>query len=223
VTAPPRKYDIVTFDCYGTLIDWELGISQAFIEAAAQEGVQVDRRRVLEAHADIEPAVQAGPYRTYHDVLAETARRMAERLRWMPSGSTDFLSRSLPAWPAFPDTNAALARLAAAGYRLGILSNIDDGLLVTSLRHFKVKFDLIVTAQKLRSYKPAPAHFVETRERIGESSWLHAAQSYFHDVVPAREHGIPVAWINRNADKPSGKARPDHEFPNLKQLADHLT
>jgi len=213
--------DWITFDCYGTLIDWERGICQAF-EAVAARGERVfECARVLEAYAAIEPVVEAEPYRRYREVLASTAARVAERLGWSPEeDAAGFLADSLPAWPPFPDTNPALDRLAAAGVRLGILSNVDDDLLAGTLRHLKAPFELIVTAQQLRSYKPRQAHFLAARARIGQGArWLHAAQSYFHDVVPCLELGIPVAWINRR-DEDAGPAAPDHEFADLAGLAD---
>ena len=218
-----RLYDIITFDCYGTLIDWEAGISSAFARAAAAEARQLDRTQMLKAYAEIEPGVEAAPYRRYRDVLTETAQRVAERLGWPLSRErAHFLAESLPGWPAFADTNPALERLVAAGYSLGILSNIDDDLLAGTRRHFTVAFDLIVTAQQVGSYKPAHGHFTEARQRLGDKRWLHAAQSYFHDVVPARALGIPVAWINRKHETASDGGRANREFHTLTELADWL-
>ncbi len=219
-----RLYDIVTFDCYGTLIDWESGIRAAFLAAAAAEGFALEGAAVVAAYADLEPGVEAGAHRAYRDVLAETARRVAARLGWrLAEDRAGFLAQSLARWPPFPDTNPALARLAAAGYRLGILSNVDDDLLASTRAHFAAGFDLLVTAQQVGAYKPAHDHFVEARRRIGDARWLHAAQSHFHDVVPARALGIPVAWINRKGEAPSGGVGPDHEFHTLTELADWLT
>ncbi len=218
-----RLYDVVTFDCYGTLIDWERGIGEAFAEAARQAGVAPDTGAVLAAYAEVEPVVQAEAYRPYRAVLAETARQVAARLGWaLDATHARFLPESLPHWPPFPDTNPALERLGAAGYRLGILSNVDDDLLAETCRHFTLGFDLVVTAQQVGAYKPARPHFDAARERIAGRRWLHAAQSYFHDVVPARALGIPVAWINRKGERPSGESRPDREFPSLAELVDWL-
>ena len=125
-----RPYDIVTFDCYGTLIDWERGIRDAFAAAAAAMRVPVDKHRALALYAEIEPVVEAETFRSYREVLTETARRVAIRLGWpLPEARAGFLAESLPGWPPFPDTNRALARLAEAGCELGILSNVDDDLL----------------------------------------------------------------------------------------------
>jgi 2-haloacid dehalogenase/putative hydrolase of the HAD superfamily len=218
-----RRYDVVTFDCYGTLIDWEDGIASAFAREAAEDGVVLERSRIVAAYHELEPDVEAFEYRPYRDVLTATAIRVAQRLGWpLTEDRARFLPESLPRWKPFPDTNTALRRLAAAGHRLGILSNVDDDLLGETRRHFRVPFDVVVTAQQVRSYKPAPAHFVEARRRIGGARWLHAAQSFFHDVVPARELGIPVAWINRKAEKPLDDVPPDAELRDLIELADWL-
>ncbi len=218
-----RSFDIVTFDCYGTLIDWETGVGEAFTRAAAADGVRLDRAAVFAVYHEVEPTVEAETYRSYRAVLTETARRVAARLEWRLSPErAGFLADSLPAWRPFPDTNPALGRLAAAGYRLGILSNVDDDLLGGTLRHLRVPFDLLVTAQQVGSYKPAHGHFLTARERIGGRPWLHAAQSYFHDVVPARALGIPVAWINRKGGVASDGGRADHEFRTLADLADRM-
>lgn len=218
-----RPYDIITFDCYGTLIDWESGISGAFMEAAAADGIALEREAVLAAYAELEPLVEAEAYRSYRAVLTETARRVAARLGWpLPAERARFLADSLAEWPPFPDTNPALERLATAGYQLGILSNVDDDLLAATRRHFGVGFDLLVTAQQVGSYKPAPGHFLTARRRIGARRWLHAAQSYFHDVRPARALSIPVAWINRTAEPAPAGDRPDREFRTLAELAEWL-
>jgi 2-haloalkanoic acid dehalogenase type II len=218
-----RPFDVVTFDCYGTLIDWERGIRNAFAAEAVKIGRPVDTAAAVRLYVEIEREVEQGPYRPYREVLAETARRVAARLGWpLPSGRAGFLAESLPAWPQFPDVNPALRRLVAAGYRLGILSNVDDDLLAWSRRHLMAMFEIIVTAQQVRSYKPAHGHFLAARALIRELPWLHAAQSYFHDVVPCAALEIPVAWINRKREAPAGPAKPDRELPTLKGLADWL-
>jgi 2-haloalkanoic acid dehalogenase type II len=216
-------FDVLTFDCYGTLIDWERGIAEAFGAAARADGVMLAPAAVLRAYHAIEPAVQAERYRRYRDVLALTARAVAERLDWaLAPGREAFLPESLPTWPPFSDTNDALRRLRATGHRLAILSNVDDDLLAGTRRHLAVEFDFVVTAQQVGSYKPAPGHFVAARARIGPARWLHVAQSYFHDVQPARAHGIPTAWINRKAEGPLDASGPDLEFRTLAEAADAL-
>ena len=218
-----RLYDVITFDCYGTLIDWEAGISDAFRAAAAADGVKLDPAAALQAMSEREPEVQAAQYRTYREVLTVTAMDVAARLGWSVSRErAAFLPDSLPRWKPFPDTNVALERLSRAGYELGILSNVDDDLLAGTRRHFTVNFPLLVTAQQVRSYKPAPGHFTAARERIAGRRWLHAAQSYFHDITPAVAQRVPVAWINRKSMQPTGAARADRELRTLTELADWL-
>jgi 2-haloalkanoic acid dehalogenase type II len=219
-----KTWDVITFDCYGTLIDWDRGIGKAFAEAAAGAGVRLDSGEVLAAYAELEPTLEAQPYRSYREILASTAIEVAGRLGWeLPKDRAGFLAESLPSWPPFPDTNPALWRLTAAGARLGILSNVDEDLLAGTLRHLEAPFDLIVTARQARSYKPAHGHFLAARAKIGNRArWLHAAQSYFHDIVPAKAQGIPVAWINRKEEAAGSSGAPDLEFRNLTEFADWI-
>jgi 2-haloalkanoic acid dehalogenase type II len=219
-----KPYDVLTFDCYGTLIDWERGIGDAFEAAARVDGVKLDRAAALQAYHEIEPVVQAERYRAYREVLTLTAQRIAERLGWrLAPARTAFLAESLPSWPPFADTNAALQRLAHAGYRLAILSNVDDDLLAGTRKHLGVDFEFVVTAQQVGAYKPAPAHFTTARARIAGARWLHVAQSWFHDVQPARALGIPTAWINRKRERRAAGAPPDAEFATLGDAAAWLT
>jgi 2-haloalkanoic acid dehalogenase type II len=219
-----RRFDVLTFDCYGTLIDWERGIGEAFETAARADGVTLDRAAVLHAYHAIEPDTQAERYRRYRDVLAIAARAVADRLGWkLAPGREAFLPDSLPSWQPFPDTNEALRRLREAGHHLAILSNVDDDLLAGTRRHLAVDFEFVVTAQQVGSYKPAPAHFTTARQRIGTARWLHVAQSYFHDVQPARGLGIATAWINRKGERPLDDRGPDHQFRTLAEAAAFLT
>jgi 2-haloalkanoic acid dehalogenase type II len=204
------EFEIITFDCYGTLIDWETGIRAAFAAAG------VDGDAALRAYAEIEPVVEHEKYRSYRDVLKETASRIAPRVK------RNFLADSLPSWKPFHDTNPALERLHRAGVRLGILSNVDDDLIAETRKHFTVGFDLVITAQQVRSYKPGHAHFVTARQRIGDGKWLHAAQSNFHDIVPANQLGIANAWINRHGEKARVGGTPTYEFRDLTGLADAM-
>jgi len=218
-----RPFDVVTFDCYGTLIDWERGIRNAFAAEAVKIGHPVDTAAAVRLYTEIEAVVEQEAYRPYREVLAETARRVAARLGWpLPPEHAGFLAESLPAWPQFSDTNSALRRLVAAGYRLGILSNVDDDLLAWSRRHLVAMFEVVVTAQQVLAYKPAPAHFEAARVLIAGAPWLHAAQSYYHDITPCHALRIPCAWINRKSEAPTGPARPDREVSTLKGLADWL-
>ncbi|PYM28634.1 MAG: haloacid dehalogenase type II [Candidatus Rokuibacteriota bacterium] len=219
-----RRYDVLTFDCYGTLIDWERGIGDAFEAAARADGVSLDRTAVLRTYHEIEPAIETDRYRPYREVLTLSAQRVAERLGWpLAAGRAAFLAESLPSWPPFADTNAALQRLAGAGYRLAILSNVDDDLLAGTRKHLGVSFEFVVTAEQVGSYKPAPVHFTTARQRIAGARWLHVAQSWFHDVQPAQALGIPIAWINRRQQRRTDGVRPDFEFPTLGEAAAWLT
>lgn len=217
-----NRCDVITFDCYGTLIDWEGGIVDAFERAARADGVTLQRDELLRCYAMVEPVVEREQYRLYRDVLGETAARVGQMLGWRVS-YPGFLAESLPSWKPFPDTNPALERLRAAGVRLGILSNIDDDLLAATRTHFSVEFEIVITAQQVGSYKPAPGHFTAARKRIGDARWLHAAQSNFHDIVPANQLGIANAWINRRAQLPLPGGTPTFEFANLTELAEAMT
>ena len=211
-----NPFEVITFDCYGTLIDWETGIREAF----SRTGMESDA--ALRAYAEIEPVVEGESYRSYREVLTETAARVAKKLgnrNVRPS----FLAESLPSWKPFADTNPSLERLRRAGIRLGILSNVDDDLIAATRKHFTVDFDLVITAQQVRSYKPAHGHFVTARERIGTLQWLHAAQSNLHDIVPANQLGIANAWINRHTQKALPGGDPTYEFRDLNGLADAMT
>ena len=147
-----RPFDVITFDCYGTLIDWDTGIGEAFHDAAAPDGVNLDPAAVLQALFDTRPAAEALEYRSYREILTDAAARVGERLGWRISRErAAFLPESLPRWKPFPDTNDALTRLSQAGYALGILSNVDDDLLAGTRRHLVVTFSLLITAQQARS------------------------------------------------------------------------
>ena len=218
-----EEFDVITFDCYGTLIDWERGIANAFQSEAARDGLRLEADTIIDPYMAEEPVVESERFRLYRDVLRETALRVARRLGWMITPErADFLCESLPSWPPFPDTNPALTRLARR-FRLGILSNVDDDLLAATRRHLTVSFDLIVTAQQVRSYKPGLAHFREALARTQGARLLHAAQSYFHDVVPARSLNLPVVWINRKAGRvKEGGFTPTYEVRDLSALAELL-
>ncbi|UCF19717.1 MAG: haloacid dehalogenase type II [Gemmatimonadota bacterium] len=220
------SWETISFDCYGTLVDWEAGIVEAFQRAAAEDGHQLDPRLIVSAYHEIEPQVQsAGTYRPYRAILEEAALQVAHRLSWeLESGRAGFLAESLPDWPVFPDTRKALERLGDR-YRLAVLSNIDDDLLAATLREIGVSFDWTVTAQQLRSYKPAPAHFREAIRRAGAGGarLIHTAQSWFHDIAPATQLGLAAVWVNRKGEPAGVGRRPLHTVAHLGELADWLT
>jgi 2-haloacid dehalogenase/putative hydrolase of the HAD superfamily len=216
-------FDFITFDCYGTLVDWESGIVNAFQSEAARDGVHLQRSEIVAAYHIEEPVVESGEFRTYREVLGETALRVAARLGWkLERDDAGFLAASLPRWQPFADANSALERLAGQ-FKLGILSNVDDDLIAETRRRFTVDFDLVITAQQLRSYKPSHDHFKAALARTKGKRFLHAAQSYFHDVVPCSELGLPVAWVNRKGElSDAGGPQPTYEVRNLSELADLL-
>jgi 2-haloalkanoic acid dehalogenase type II len=217
-------FGVLTFDCYGTLIDWRGGISDAFSRIGSRTGQPVDRHQILDLHARFEPEVQREEFRSYREVLDLTATRIAGALGLdIPTDDRHFLSASLANWQPFADTGAALERLHEAGFRLGILSNVDDDLLAATLQHFPVDFDFLVTAQQVGSYKPAPGHFREAQRQIGGAPWLHVAQSFFHDVQPAVALEVPVVWINRLDEDPASAAQPLAVFPDMASFAGHAT
>src|SRR5216117_931714 len=159
-----RLYDIVTFDCYGTLIDWDRGIVDAFADAVAAHGGNLDERRALETYERVDPIVEAEGYRSYREVLTESVRRVARELGWaLPESRAGFLAESLPSWPPFPDTNAALERLARAGFRLRILSNGDDDLLPARTRQ-----EVVVHVGEDAEPEPRACEPLQRRVRVGE-------------------------------------------------------
>jgi 2-haloacid dehalogenase len=209
-----------TFDCYGTLVDWNAGIQAELARLLGSS----DGEQLLVRYHVIEPQVQsAHPEWRYRDVMAAVLGEIAdENGVSLPETEKDALGRSLPAWPVFPDVPAALARAHDRGWRLVALSNTDRDLIDASLKVIGVPFERAIVASEIGSYKPAHGHWRAFYESTGADSarHVHVAQSYFHDIVPARELGIPSVWINRlgeQADLP-----PTRELPNLTGLADVL-
>jgi 2-haloacid dehalogenase len=217
---------VITFDCYGTLIDWETGIKAAFKQPLKDlELNPAEESRLFDQYLKEEKRIEAEkPYRSYRKILAEAfkaaARTIGEKI---PKEASYQLAEQLPTWRPFPDTNPALERLATK-YKLGILSNVDNDLLTGSLKHFTVPFDLVVTAELVRSYKPSTKHFEKASRIIGNKDWLHVAASLYHDIDPASKHGIKTVWVNRknSNDGQNYLGRILREVQNLTQLADWL-
>jgi 2-haloacid dehalogenase len=222
------SFKVLTFDCYGTLIDWESGIATAVEKLLAAHGVEAARDEVLELHARFEPALQSGAFRPYREVLTAVVDRFGEHYSFQPTADErGALAESIRDWPAFPDTVEALEVL-ASHYRLAILSNIDDDLFAHSARRLEVDFAAVVTAQQVGSYKPARSHFDEALRRlaVARSEILHVAQSLFHDIAPAKALGFRTVWVNRRAGRegsgatPPSVAIPDLEVDSLAELAE---
>ena len=213
----------LTFDCYGTLIDWRAGLTQSFVRMFGP-AVRPRLGELFDGYIAIEAEVEAEPYRPYREVLATVARRMAGRLGLdLPDGRESVLAESLPSWPAFSDTGDALRRLKTQ-FRLGVLSNVDRDLFEATAGQFPIEFDFVVTAEDVRSYKPRPAHFHRCLEEYGDvDSTLHVAQSLFHDGAAAGALGIAYVWINRYADRNDTAVRPAAEFGDLRSLAEALS
>ena len=217
--------ELITFDCYGTLIDWNAGIAGALRAEAERQGLAVDDATILSAYHAAEPEVQADEYRTYRAVLTLLEAAVAEHLGWEPPEAPGFLAASVASWTPFEDTNRSLRRLRGMGFKLGILSNIDDDLLAATRQHFDVEFDLLVTAQQLRSYKPNQAHFERAVAAVAgdRDRLLHVAQSYFHDIRPGEGYGVRTVWINRLAEGlPANGPQPFGEAPDLQTAVSWL-
>jgi 2-haloacid dehalogenase len=194
----PKNVEFVSLEVYGTLIDWETGVYRAFQDEAERDGFTIDRDRLIPLFLESQREIMAGSYELYAEVLRRTAVRCAEELGWeLEPVRSSFLPNSIPRWPTFRDTNALLERLKKK-FQIGLISNIDDKLLGATRRHFRVDFDLVVTAQQVRSYKPDPAHFKECKRRIGpRTKWIHVATGLETDVIPCVKMKVPVIWIDR--------------------------
>jgi 2-haloacid dehalogenase/putative hydrolase of the HAD superfamily len=225
--AIPKQISFVTFDVYGTLIDWDAGAVAAFTKEATRDGFTVDPEELIPAFHEVQQQIQAGSYELYAEVLRRTAVQIAKDLGWpLEPSRSGFLPDSVQRWPAFKETNATLAKIAKK-YPIGLISNIDDKLLGLTRRHLStatgqpLDFDLVVTAQQVRSYKPDPAHFTECERRIGtKKGWVHVAASYYHDVEPCIKKKIPVIWVNRTGQVlDPGQKKPDAEVKTLKEAA----
>jgi 2-haloalkanoic acid dehalogenase type II len=203
----------VTFDCYGTLIDWNGGIRKELVRVFGED--QADAQ--LERYHEIEPTLQVGGERTYREVMTAAMAELGA-----PVGEEAELAAALPSWEPFPEVPAALEAARARGWKLAILSNSDRDLIEASMAQIGVPFELAVVASEIRSYKPAHAHWLRFFEQTGASraGHVHVAQSHFHDIVPANELGLRSIWINRYAEH--GEPQPSRELADLSGLPDVL-
>lgn len=223
--AIPKQVSFVTFDVYGTLIDWETGAFDAFRQEAERDGFTIEREELIPLFHEIQRQIEAGSYELYAEVLRRTAMQIAKQLGWpLEPSRSGFLPESVQRWTTFKETNSVLQKVAKK-HKIGLISNIDDKLLGQTRRHLRaptgapLDFDLVVTAQQVRSYKPDPAHFTECERRIGgKKGWVHVAASYYHDVEPCLKKKIPVIWVNRAKQQlEAGQKRPDAEVANLRE------
>ncbi|MBL8747147.1 MAG: haloacid dehalogenase type II [Phycisphaerae bacterium] len=225
----PGTITALTFDCYGTLIDWETGILRAFERLIGGGLAPEHRDDLIRSYARIEREIEAGPYLPYRDVLALAASRIAGEFGVsLRPGEQHALAESVGDWPAFRETPPMLRALKRK-YRLAVLSNIDDDLFALSRPHLGVDLDEVVTAQQVRSYKPGRAHFDEALRRLAlePGALLHVAESRYHDIAPARSLGIATVWVNRRpggGPSASGEsaAIPDREVRSLGELVEWL-
>ena len=221
------RFDVLTFDCYGTLIDWETGLLEAMRPILAAHGIEAPDDALLEAFAREEAALEAGPFRRYRDVLAAALGGIGEHLGFEPTGEEAArFGASVADWPPFADSAAALARLHER-FSLGVITNCDDDLFAASASRLGIEFDWVVTAEQARRYKPNPRGFELAFERIGlpPRRILHVAQSLFHDHVPAKRLGLATVWVDRRHDRagfgatPAATATPDLSVPDMATLA----
>jgi 2-haloacid dehalogenase len=214
---PFESIRLITFDCYGTLIDWETGMLAALRPLFSRYGRQVSDLQILELYGEIEAELEAGPYLPYQQILAKTALEVGRRLGVDVSHEEGWaFAESLAQWKPFMDTVPAL-QLLAKRFRLGIVSNVDDDLFAETRKKLApVEFDVVVTAQQMQSYKPAQRNFEEAIRRSGlrKEQVLHAGQSLYHDIAPANALGIRNVWVNRPSIRPgSGAAKPGTATP----------
>src|SRR5437764_6073205 len=211
--AIPKSVSFVTFDVYGTLIDWETGAYDAFQAEAERDGFTIERDELIAHFHETQKQIQAGSYELYAEVLRRTAIQIAKRLGWpLEPSRSGFLPDSVQRWQPFKETNPVLHKIAKK-HKVGLISNIDDKLLGQTRRHIPLDFDLVVTAQQVRSYKPDLAHFTECERRIGgKRGWVHIGASYYYDIEPCVKRKIPVVWVNRAKEQLEGnQKKPDAE------------
>jgi 2-haloacid dehalogenase len=223
------RFEILTFDCYGTLINWEDGILRCLHRILAAHGKEADDATILQLYGDFEARAEQGEYRRYREVLQSVVEQFGEQLGFAP---TDQEVRSLPEslslWKPWPDTVNALRELHSR-FRLAIVSNVDDDLFAATQPQLGVKFDQITTAQQAGAYKPSLKIFELALSRVGVPAHrvLHVGQSLYHDVLPAQSLGLATVWVNRPSARTGVGAvkavegHPDLQVSSLAELAAH--
>jgi 2-haloacid dehalogenase len=221
------RFEILTFDCYGTLIDWEAGILAAIHRILSAHGKKMDDATLLKLYGDFEQRSEEGKFRPYREVLESVVRQFADELAFTPTAEeVRSLPDSLSTWKPWPDTVAALRRLKAR-FRLAILSNVDDDLFARTRPQLEVDFDEVITAQQAQAYKPSLKLFELALSRIHAPAHrvLHIGQSIYHDVIPAQALGLATVWVNRPSARPgvgavkTAEASPDLAVTSLSELA----
>jgi 2-haloacid dehalogenase len=228
------RFKVLTFDCYGTMIDWETGIFCALRPILVAHQKKVTDAALLELYSELEASAEQAPgdqgeFLCYRDVLQSVVRGFGDRLGFSPTDAqVQSLPKSLATWQPFPDTVEALRKLKSR-YQLAVLSNVDDDLFASTAPKLGVTFDHVITAQQAGCYKPCRRMFklAEGRIGVGREQWLHVGQSIYHDVIPAQSLGVATVWVNRPSPRPGAGAataasgKPDLEVSNLSALA-HL-
>ena len=221
-----ERFEWLSFDCYGTLVDWETGISDAVANAIDAHDIRMSKSEILALFAEVEPQIQqGGRYLEYRRVLRRVVAMMGIKLDVQFSESEmNCLVNTIGSWPVFHDTRDAL-RAMKSRYNLAIISNVDDDLFAPTAEALEVELDVVVTAQQCGSYKPNHRNFRIALERMGtqKERWLHIGESLYHDIAPANELGIASVWVNRGHGQEGGAtrptdAKPDMEFHDLASL-----
>ena len=221
------RFEILTFDCYGTLINWEAGIIPALRRILSAHGKQIDDATLLKLYGDFEQRSEQGAFRPYREVLESVVRQFGAEFRFAPTAEeARSLPDSLATWKPWPDTVAALRQLKTR-FRLAILSNVDDDLFADTRPQLEVEFDEVITAQQAQAYKPSLKLFELALNRINAPAHrvLHVGQSIYHDVIPAQALGLAAVWVNRPSARPgvgavkSAEAKPDLTVTSLAELA----
>lgn len=221
------RYEVLTFDCYGTLIDWESGILSALHRILSAHGKVIEDATILKLYGDFEQRSEEGEFHPYRSVLESVVRRFGAQLGFNPTDAeARSLPDSLPTWKPWPDTVAALRQLKSR-FRLAILSNVDDDLFALTRPQLGVNFDEVITAQQAQAYKPSLKIFELALSRINSPAHrvLHVGQSVYHDVIPAQALGLSTVWVNRPSARPgvgavkSAEAKPDLIVSSLAELA----
>ena len=220
------RFEVLTFDCYGTLINWEEGLLRCLHRILAAHGKDTDDATILRLYGDFEVIAEQGEYRLYRDVLQTVVRKFGEQLGFEPSDQeTRSLPESLPSWKPWPDTVSALRELRSR-FRLAIISNVDDDLFAATRPQLQVEFDPIITAQQARAYKPSLKTFELALRRVGVPAHrvLHVGQSIYHDVIPAQSLGLATVWVNRPSARSgvgavkAAEGHPDLQVSSLAEL-----
>ncbi|HEY8168850.1 MAG TPA: haloacid dehalogenase type II [Candidatus Limnocylindrales bacterium] len=216
---------VATFDCYGTLVDWEGGAAAFLYQLALRhEDPRLERGQVLRDRWEtIQFGLLSGRWRPYKQILAQSLEAFCEERGWpFRKKDADAFIRSMRAWQPFPDTRPALLQAKAEGLRLVILSNTDADIMAHTLRQLDLPFDDVITAEDVGAYKPRDAGFEYALARVGEppEHVLHVAFGFKYDIAPARRHGMRTAWVNRHAEPAPGGGSPDYEWRDLWGLAE---